>query len=249
MRVNLYTTCIGEVVKANTLKKTVLLLEKLGCDVVFLTGQTCCSQPSLNSGYVEESLPAIKKLIKTFEENDYPIVAPAGSCVYAIKTYQYLFSETDGWRDRARKVANRCYDLTDFIVNQLGVTDVGATLEGKAVYHPSCSLFRKLGIKDEPVALLKAVKGLELLDFANNETCCGFGGTFSVKMAEVSGEMVKEKVQHMMDVSPDYVIGADASCLINIGGRISREKKDKEVKVLHLVDVLISDEELAKAVF
>lgn len=246
MKVNLYVTCIGEVVKANTAKKTVLLLEKLGCEVVFLTRQTCCSQPSLNSGYTQEALPAIKNLIETFEENDYPIVAPAGSCVYSIKNYPYLFEENSPWRKRAQAVADRFFDLTDFIVNQLKVTDVGAQLEGKAVYHPSCSLFRKLGVKDEPVQLLKAVKGLELLDFVGNETCCGFGGTFSVKMAEVSGEMVKEKVSHMLDVQPDFVIGADSSCLINIGGRFSREGQ-KQVKIMHIVDVLVSDAELAKA--
>lgn len=249
MRVNLFVTCIGEVVKANTAKKTVLLLEKLGCEVVFLRGQTCCGQPALNSGYSTEALPAVRNMIKTFEANDYPIVAPAGSCVHALKSYQYLFAETDPWRMRAKRLAERCYDLTDFLVNVLQVKDVGAKLEGKAVYHPSCSLFRKLGVKDEPIELLKHVQGLELLPINNQETCCGFGGTFSVKMAEVSGEMVKEKVSHIVDAKPDYLIGADASCLINIGGRISREGHDKEIKVLHIVDVLVSDEELARAEF
>ncbi|RIY32940.1 hypothetical protein CKF54_03830 [Psittacicella hinzii] len=247
MRVNLFVTCIGDVVKANTLKKTVLLLEKLGCEVVFLSKQTCCGQPALNSGYVNESRAAVKTLIKTFEENDYPIVAPAGSCINSMKKYKYLFEEGDAWRERAEKFGERCHDLTDFIVNVLGVTDVGAKLEGKAVYHASCSLWRKLGVVEEPIKLLKAVKGLELLDFENSETCCGFGGTFSVKMAEVSGEMVTEKVEHILAVQPDYVIGADSSCLINIGGRLSREKQLDKVKVLHIVDVLVTDEELEEA--
>lgn len=247
MRVNLYVTCIGDVVKANTLKKTVLLLEKLGCEVVFLPSQTCCGQPALNSGYTDATIPAIKNLIKTFEENDYPIVAPAGSCVNSMKKYQYLFEENDPWRERATKLGKRMYDLTDFIVNVLGVKDVGAEYNAKAVYHASCSLWRKLGVVNEPLELLKHVKGLELLPFDSSENCCGFGGTFSVKMAEVSGEMVKEKVMYMEAVHPDVVIGADSSCLINIGGRLSREGQLDHIKVLHIVDVLISDDELKAA--
>lgn len=245
MRVNLFATCIGDVVKANTLKKTVLLLEKCGCEVIFPTRQTCCGQPGLNSGYAEGSIPAVKNLIEAFEENEDLIVAPAGSCVNAIRKYPYLFAEDDHWRDRAQRLANRIYDLTEFLVNVLHVTDVGAKLEGKAVYHPSCSLWRKLGVVEEPLALLHAVKGLELVAIQDQETCCGFGGTFCVKMFQVSGEMVKEKAEHIIDVEPDYLIGADASCLMNIGGRLSRLKKP--IKVLHLVDVLVSDEELAAA--
>lgn len=169
----------------------------------------------------------MKNLVQTFEVNDYPIVAPAGSCVYAIKNYPQYFERFDEalWAERAKKVAERFHDLTDFIVNTLGVTDVGAYLPGKAVYHPSCSLFRKLGIVDEPITLLQKVKGLQLLPIKNQETCCGFGGTFSVKMAEISGEMVKEKVEHLSEVEPDYLIGADVSCLINIDGRLRREGK------------------------
>ncbi|MFZ6084816.1 (Fe-S)-binding protein, partial [Glaesserella parasuis] len=183
----------------------------------------------------------MKKLVETFEVNDYPIVAPAGSCVYAIKTYPDHFERfgEPEWAARAKKVADRFYDLTDFIVNKLGVTNVGATLTGKAVYHPSCSLSRKLGIVNEPITLLQNVKGLELLPIQNQQTCCGFGGTFSVKMAEISGEMVKEKVEHIADVEPEYLIGADVSCLMNIGGRLSREGKN--IKVMHIAEVLMQE--------
>ncbi|HFO8540243.1 TPA: heterodisulfide reductase-related iron-sulfur binding cluster, partial [Escherichia coli] len=141
------------------------------------------------------------------------------------------------WAARAEKVAERLHDLTSFIVNHLGITDVGARLNGRAVYHPSCSLSRKLGVTREPLLLLENVRGLELLPFHAQETCCGFGGTFSVKMAEISGEMVKEKVGHIMDVKPDFLIGADASCLLNIGGRLSRE--GHPVKVMHIAEVLM----------
>ncbi|MDD0824540.1 (Fe-S)-binding protein [Mannheimia sp. AT1] len=241
MNVNFYVTCIADIVKAGVAKNSVLLLEKLGCNITFLEKQGCCGQPAINSGYTKQALPGMKSLVETFEVNDYPIVAPAGSCVYAIKTYPEhfeRFGETK-WAERAKKVADRFYDLTDFIVNKLGVTDVGATLPGKAVYHPSCSLFRKLGIVDEPLTLLKNVKGLQLMPIHNQQTCCGFGGTFSVKMAEISGEMVTEKVVNVMEAEPEYLIGADVSCLMNIGGRLSRE--GHPVKVMHIAEVLMQE--------
>ncbi|MGX2950461.1 (Fe-S)-binding protein [Ursidibacter sp. B-7004-1] len=239
MNVNFYVTCIADIVKAGVAKNTVLLLEKLGCNITFLEKQGCCGQPAINSGYTKQALSGMKVLVETFEVNDYPIVAPAGSCVYAIKNYpEYFerFGETK-WAERAKKVADRFHDLTDFIVNVLGVTNVGAQLTGKAVYHPSCSLSRKLGIVNEPLTLLQNVKGLELLPIHNQQTCCGFGGTFSVKMAEISGEMVTEKVGHITESEPEYLIGADVSCLLNIGGRLSREGKN--VKVMHIAEVLM----------
>ncbi|AOF53985.1 hypothetical protein BKG91_10325 [Rodentibacter caecimuris] len=244
MNVNFYVTCIADVVKAGVAKNTVLLLEKLGCNVIFLEKQGCCGQPAINSGYTKQALAGMKNLVETFEVNDHPIVAPAGSCVSAIKYYpEYFnrFGETE-WAKRAENISKRFYDLTDFIVNVLGKTDIGATLTGKAVYHPSCSLSRKLGIIDEPLALLRNVKGLELLPIHNQQTCCGFGGTFSVKMAEISGEMVTEKVKNITEVEPDYLIGADVSCLINIGGRLQRE--GKKVKVMHIAEVLMQQGEV-----
>ena len=209
--------------------------------MTFLEKQGCCGQPALNSGYTKQALPGMKNLVETFEVNDYPIVAPAGSCVYAVKNYPDYFTRANEpeWAERAKKVAARFYDLTDFIVNKLGVTDIGAHLPGRAVYHPSCSLFRKLGIVDEPITLLKHVKGLELLPIHNQQTCCGFGGTFSVKMAEISGEMVKEKVEHVEEVEPEYLIGADVSCLLNIGGRLQRE--GSKIKVMHIAEVLMQE--------
>lgn len=238
MNVNFYVTCIADALKANVAKQSVLLLEQLGCKITFLEKQGCCGQPALNSGYSKQAIPAIKNLITTFEANDYPIVAPAGSCVYAIKTYADYLQDEPEWAARAVKLADRFHDLTDFIVNKIGQTAVGAKLNGKAVYHPSCSLFRKLGVVDEPVKLLQQVQGLELLPIQNQTTCCGFGGTFSVKMAEISGEMVTEKTEHIREVQPDYLIGADVSCLINIGGRLKRE--GSPIKVMHIAEVLMS---------
>lgn len=238
MNVNFYVTCIGDALKSRMARDSVLLLEKLGCRVHFPEKQSCCGQPAINGGYVPEAIPGMKNLIAALEENDYPIVSPAGSCTWAIKSYASYLRDEPEWARRAEGVASRLFDLTTFIVHQLGMTDVGAALPGKAVYHPSCSLFRKLGVVEEPLMLLNNVKGLELLPITNQQTCCGFGGTFSVKMAAISGEMVKEKVQHIMDVKPDYLIGADVSCLINIGGRLHRE--GQPVKVMHIAEVLMS---------
>lgn len=238
MNVNFFVTCIGDALKSRIARDSVLLLEQLGCRVNFPEKQGCCGQPAINSGYIKEAIPGMKNLIAALEENDDPIISPAGSCTYAVKSYPTYLADEPEWALRAEKVAARMYDLTSFIVNTLGVVDVGARLSGKAVYHPSCSLFRKLGVKEEPITLLKHVKGLELLPFVDQDTCCGFGGTFSVKMAEISGEMVKEKVEHMVDAQPEYLIGADVSCLLNIGGRLQRE--GRPVKVMHIAEVLMS---------
>lgn len=243
MKVNLFATCLGDMVKADVAKKTVLLLEQLNCEVIFPQRQGCCGQPSLNSGYIEGSKPAMKNIIQAFEENDHPIVSPAGSCAASIKKYPEYLADEPEWAARAQSVADRLFELTQFIVNELNVQHLGAKLKGRGVYHPSCSLIRKLGVVEEPLTLLSNVEGLELLPIQNQQTCCGFGGTFSVKMSEISGEMVIEKVRHITEVEPDYLIGADISCLINIGGRISRE--GKPVKVMHIVDVLLGQQNLS----
>ena len=223
MNVNFFVTCIGDALKSRMARDSVLLLEKLGCRVNFPEKQGCCGQPAINSGYIKEAIPGMKNLIAALEDNDDPIISPAGSCTYAVKSYPTYLADEPEWALRAEK---------------LGVVDVGASLQGRAVYHPSCSLTRKLGVKEEPLTLLKNVRGLELLTFADQDTCCGFGGTFSVKMAEISGEMVKEKVLHLMDAKPEFLIGADVSCLLNIGGRLQRE--GQPVKVMHIAEVLMS---------
>ncbi len=238
MKVNFYVTCIGDAVKSKMAQDTVLLLEKLGCEVIFPERQGCCGQPAINGGYVAAAIPGMKNLIAALEVNDYPIVSPAGSCTYTIKNYAHYLAAEPQWAQRAERVAARMWDLTSFIVHCLKIEDVGARLPGSAVYHPSCSLFRKLGVVEEPLTLLRHVEGLTLLPIADQQTCCGFGGTFSVKMAAISGEMVKEKVEHIMEAKPDYLIGADVSCLINIGGRLERE--GRPVKVMHISEVLMS---------
>ena len=238
MNVNFFVTCIGDSIKSRMARSCVLLLEELGCNVHFPEKQGCCGQPAINGGYIYDATLGIKNIITSLEENDWPIISPSGSCTHTIKNYVHYFAEQPDWLLRAEKIASRVHDLTSFIVNHLGITDVNATLPGRAVYHPSCSLSRKMGITKEPILLLERVRKLILLPFHSQDTCCGFGGTFSVKMAEISGEMVKEKVNNIMACNPDYLIGADVSCLINIAGRLSRE--GHPVKVMHIAEVLMS---------
>lgn len=238
MKINFFATCLCDAVKADVAKQAVLLLEQLGCEVLFPEDQGCCGMPAINSGYIKSTLPSIKSNIQAFEKNDHPIVIAAGSCGAMLKSYPDYFEDDPHWQERAKRVSERVYELTQFIVDYLHVSNVGAKLPGKAVYHPSCSLLRKLHVVEQPLTLLHFVEGLELLPFENQNTCCGFGGTFSVKMSEISTEMVKEKVRHITKVQPDYLIGADISCLMNIGGRISRE--GHSIKVMHIAQVLMS---------
>lgn len=242
MKVNFFVTCLGDTVKAEVAKKTVGLLEQLGCEVIFPERQGCCGQPALNSGYIEKSKPAMKNMIEAFEINDFPIVTPAGSCAAAVKKYPEYLADEPEWADRAKKVADRLFELTQFVVRQLGVENVGARLEGKGVYHPSCSLIRKLGVREEPLILLNNVEGLELLPIENQETCCGFGGTFSVKMGNISEQMVDEKVDCAVQTGAEYLVASDGGCIMNISGRMNR--RGEKISTMHIAEILTQHEEV-----
>lgn len=237
MKVSLFATCMVDLFQGNVGKATVEVLERLGCEIEFPESQICCGQPAYNSGYVEETKKTMKTMIKAFEDAEY-VVSPSGSCAYFFKEYPEIFQGDPVWEPKARALADKTYELTQFIVDVLKVKDVGAKLEGKATYHPSCHMTRLLGVKTSPIELLKHVKGLELVELPNKELCCGFGGTFSVKMAHISEQMVDEKVQNVEETGADYLVGADAACLMNIGGRMKRLGKD--VKVMHIAEVLNS---------
>lgn len=237
MKVTLFATCLVDMFQGDVGKATVELLERLGCEIDFPESQICCGQPAYNSGYVEETKPAMKKMIEAFEHAEY-VVSPSGSCAYFFKEYPHIFKGDPIWEPKAQALAEKTYELTQFIVEVLGVTDVGASLEGKATYHTSCHMTRLLGVKEAPMKLLGNVKGLEFTELPEKDKCCGFGGTFSVKMAHISEQMVDEKVQHVEETEADILIGADAGCLMNIGGRLGR--KGKPIKVMHIAEVLNS---------
>ncbi|AXM88138.1 Fe-S oxidoreductase [Anoxybacillus ayderensis] len=237
MNVTLFVTCLVDLFHVNVGKATVELLERLGCTVHFPEAQTCCGQPAYNSGYVKEAKEAMKHMIRTFEHAEY-IVTPSGSCATMFKEYPHIFKGDGEWEERAKRVADKTYELTQFIVDVLQVEDVGARLKGKATYHTSCHMTRLLGVKDAPLTLLQHVKDLEVVPLPNAHNCCGFGGTFSVKMGPISEQMVDEKMECIERVEADYLIGADCGCLMNIGGRI--ERKGKPIRVMHIAEVLNS---------
>ncbi len=243
MKVSLFSTCLVEALNTRVGIATVELLERLGCEVDYPASQVCCGQPAFNSGYVEEAKKAAKIMINAFEDSEY-VVGPSGSCVTMFKHYPSVFEDDKEWYERAQALSDKSYELTQFIVDVLNITDVGAHLDGKATVHPSCHMTRLLGVVNQPTALLEQVEGLELVELPHYYNCCGFGGTFAVKMGDVSTEMVDEKVDSILETGADYLIGADASCLMNIEGRLKR--RGANVKVLHIAEVL--NNQLAKAV-
>lgn len=237
MKVTLFATCLVDMFQGNVGKATVELLERLGCEIDFPMNQVCCGQPSYNSGYVEKSKATLKNMISAFEQAEV-VVTPSGSCAYMLKEYPHIFKGDPIWEKKAQQLADKTYELTDFIVNVLKIENVGARLEGKATYHTSCHMTRLLGVKAAPMTLLQHVEGLEYVELPGKERCCGFGGTFSVKMGDISGQMVSEKVCDVEQTEANILIGADAGCLMNIGGRIDRI--GKPIRVMHIAEVLNS---------
>lgn len=237
MKVSLFATCLVDMFQSNVGIATVELLERLGCDIDFPKSQVCCGQPAYNSGYVKESKEAMKLMIETFKDAEY-VVSPSGSCAYMFKEYPHIFAGDPVWELKAKELSEKTYELTQFIVDVLKVEDVGAKFEGTATYHTSCHMTRLLGVKEPPMILLKNVKGLKFTELPGKDKCCGFGGTFSVKMAQISEQMVDEKVHCIEETGAEYLIGADAGCLMNIGGRM--ERQGKPIKVMHIAEVLNS---------
>lgn len=237
MKVSLFVTCLIDIFQTDVGMDTVELLERLGCEVEFPEKQTCCGQPAYNSGYADKAKDSIKHMIRVFEQADY-VVTPSGSCATMFKEYPHILKDETEWEARAQALANKTYELTQFIVEVLKIEDVGAKLKGTATYHTSCHMTRLLGVKEAPLKLLSHVEGLEMKPLPHNYNCCGFGGTFSVKMTPISEQMVDEKVQSVEEAGADTLIGADCGCLMNIGGRIDR--KGKPIKVMHIASVLNS---------
>lgn len=237
MKVSLFITCLGEIFYQDVAKDVVEVLERLGCEIDLPAGQICCGQPAYNSGYRKDAQKAAKQMIASFEDSEY-IVTPSGSCAAMFKEYPGLFKEDKAWQGRAQVVAYKTYEFTQFIVNVLGVEDVGAVYPARATYHTSCHMLRLLNETGAPFRLLENVTGLELLPLENSYDCCGFGGTFAVKMVPISEQMVDEKVRHVEESTADILIAADSGCLMNIKGRIDRKEKPIEVK--HIAQILNS---------
>ncbi|WP_434659689.1 (Fe-S)-binding protein [Paenibacillus polymyxa] len=235
MKVYLFITCLSDAIYPKVGEAMARLLARYGVELEFPKVQTCCGQPSYNSGYWDETRAAAKTILKAFNNSDF-VVAPSGSCTYMIHHYPELFKDEPEWLESARRLEQKTYEFTQFMVQVLGVTDVGASFPHTVTYHPSCHGTRLLGVKEEPMKLLGSVKGLQLVPLPFAEDCCGFGGTFAVKMPDISGAMVTEKVDHIRETEAEVLVGLDMACLMNIAGNLRYRKEP--VRVMNLAELL-----------
>lgn len=237
MKAQLFITCLAEQFFPGVLEKMVGLLEKLGVEPVFPAEQTCCGQPLYNSGFQDQARQLAAKWVQTFSQSDLPVVSPSGSCVDMVRHhYPVLFPPGTSEHAQAIELAGRTYEFSEFLVNQLGQVDVGAEFPHRVAYHASCHLARELGVRQEPLQLLRAVRGLELVALEDAETCCGFGGVFSVVYPEVSRAMLRDKINHIRASNAEVVVACDAGCLMNIGGGLQRV--GSPIRAMHLIEVL-----------
>ena len=240
MRVSLFVTCLVDQLFPQVGEAMAATLRRLGVEVTFNEAQTCCGQPAFNSGYRPESRAMAEHFIEVFEREraDF-IVAPSGSCTAMVRNfYGELFHAPgdEGWRERLEAVRPRLREFSEFIVRVLGVEDVGARFAGRVTYHDACHLLRELGIADEPRRLIRAVRDVEFVEMEAPDTCCGFGGTFSVKYAEISNSILQEKLARIARSGVAYVVANDSSCLMQIAGGLGRARSP--VKTLHLAELL-----------
>ncbi|MGW3040276.1 (Fe-S)-binding protein [Kitasatospora sp. NPDC001159] len=247
MRVALFATCVNDALFPATAVATVRLLERLGVTVDFPAGQTCCGQPQYNTGYRRACEPLVRRTARAFAGYDH-VVTPSGSCVAMVRdNYPRIGAQAAAegrgseLTDAAVDLAPRVVELTEFLTDVLGVEDVGAHFPYTVTYHPSCHGLRMLGLGERPLRLLRAVKGLELVELPGAEECCGFGGTFAVKNAAVSAAMAEDKLANALDTGARVLCGADNSCLLHLGGTLRR--RGEALRPLHLAEILASTEE------
>jgi L-lactate dehydrogenase complex protein LldE len=228
VRVALFVTCFNDTLFPEVGKSVVSVLERLGCEVVFPMEQTCCGQVHLNTGYQPEAKKLAERFTRVFSEYD-AIVTPSGACAGTVRDGYPTFLGLDG---------PPLHEFTEFLVDVLGVTDVGASYPHRVTYHSTCHSLRALKVADRPYQLLKAVRGLELVELPSSEECCGFGGTFSVKNPDVSAAMLADKMRHIMDTGAEVVTAVDTSCLMHIGGGLKHSRAG--VRTTHIAEILAS---------
>jgi L-lactate dehydrogenase complex protein LldE len=241
MKVSLFITCLVDQLCPDVGVATVKVLEKAGCEVSFDERQTCCGQPAFNTGYRKEARKFAERFMKIFEGSDADaIVSPSGSCTAMVKHFHELFPDDKNWRDRAEKLAEKTHELTSFLVNVLKVEKTNAKVSGKITWHDACHALRDLNLKNEPRKLLQNVENAELIELKGSDECCGFGGTFSVKYSEISAAILDKKIENIEATGADFVVACDASCLMQIGGRLSRN--GSKIKPKHIAEILASQE-------
>ena len=236
--VQLFVTCIIDSLYPHVGQAVVRLLERTGREVSFPTGQTCCGQPAFNAGMRVEARRIAEYTIKIFENAPGPIVLPSGSCTAMIRHgYQELFKDDPDWFRRATSLAERTYELSELLVDVLGVRNLGARFPGRLAYHASCHLLRDLGVNRQPLDLLLEVEEAELVELPNYEECCGFGGLFSVEHPEVSSAMLERKINNIDASGAEYVVSCDAGCISNINGGLHR--RGKPLRAIHIAEMLV----------
>jgi L-lactate dehydrogenase complex protein LldE len=236
-KVQLFIPCFVDQLFPETGMNMVKVLEKLGCDISYNTQQTCCGQPAYNAGYMQDAKVVCTKFLNDFKGDGY-IVSPSGSCTGFVRNYYRSMFENSSEHNSYGEVTGRIYEFSEFLTQILNADDLGAQLEGKAAYHDACGALRECGIKEAPRKLLQNVKGLDLVEMKEAETCCGFGGTFAVKFEPISTGMAYTKVKSALDGGADYIISTDSSCLMHLQGYIDKQKLN--IRTMHLADVLAS---------
>jgi L-lactate dehydrogenase complex protein LldE len=246
MRIALFVTCLADTLFPEVGQATVALLERLGHQVEFPPAQTCCGQMHINSGYATDALPLVRRHVETFEPYEV-IVAPSGSCVGSVRHQHAMVARRAGDDELARRadaLAARTYELSQLLVDVLGVEDVGAYYPHRVTYHPTCHSLRLLRVGDRPARLLRHVRGLELVELPDAEVCCGFGGTFALKNADVSTAMLADKMRGVLSTKAEVCTAGDSSCLMHIGGGLSRLRTG--VRTVHLAEILASTQAAPK---
>jgi L-lactate dehydrogenase complex protein LldE len=237
MKVQLFIPCFIDQLYPQVAFNTVKVLEKAGCTVAYNTQQTCCGQPAFNAGFWGESKDVCTKFVQDFDGADY-IVSPSASCAGFIRNNYGKLFENNAFQSPAKKVASQIFELSEFLVKILGITELGASFNGKATFHDSCAGLRECNIKAEPRALLSQVEGLELVEMNDTETCCGFGGSFAVKYDTISVAMADQKIDNAIATEAEFIISTDMSCLMHLDGRINHH--GQQIKVIHLADIIAS---------
>ncbi|WP_406029276.1 (Fe-S)-binding protein [Nocardioides sp. NBC_00850] len=235
-------TCINDALFPDTGRNVVRLLRRLGVEVDFPQAQTCCGQPMVNTGYLDEAVPVLRTFVRAFEGYD-AVVTPSGSCAGSARHQHDLVarrSGDEGLLTAARETSQRVYELSEFLVDVLGVEDVGAYFPHRVTYHPTCHSLRMLAVGDRPMRLLQHVRGIDLVDLPGATECCGFGGTFAMKNSDTSIAMGSDKARHVRETGAEVLVAGDRSCLTHVGGLLSRQRAG--VRVMHLADVLAQTE-------
>jgi L-lactate dehydrogenase complex protein LldE len=243
MRIGLFVTCLTDTLFPDTGRAVVTVLERLGHQVDFPAAQACCGQMHFNTGYRREAIPMVRGMVAAFAGYD-AVVSPSASCTSMVREYYPALAGEAGDAALARAVAElvpRTWELSEYLTGVLGVTDVGAYFPHRVTYHPSCHSLRMLAVGDAPLRLLRAVRGLDLADLPDAESCCGFGGTFAVKNPDVSAAICTDKVAAIRQTGAEIVCAADNSCLMHIGGALTRQRSG--VATMHLAEILARTEE------